>query len=76
MHRLQNVIDNLVSQDQVGYIKGRHLGENCRKIIDIFEYTENIKDPGFILFLDFEKAFDFHIKRIPIPNIKEIQFWV
>jgi exonuclease III len=56
--RLQNVIDNLVNEDQVGYIKGRQLGENCRKIVDVFEYTEHLRDPGFILFLDFEKAFD------------------
>ena len=56
--RLQKVIPNLVSEDQVGYIKGRQLGENCRKIIDIFENTENKVDPGFALFLDFEKAFD------------------
>ena len=56
--RLQKVISNLVSEDQVGYIKGRQLGENCRKIIDIFESTENKVDPGLALFLDFEKAFD------------------
>ena len=26
--RLQKVIDTLVSEDQVGYIKGRQLGDN------------------------------------------------
>ena len=56
--RLQNVIDTLVSEDQVGYIKGRQLGDNCRKILDVFEFSEDLHDPGYVLFLDFEKAFD------------------
>ena len=56
--RLQGVLPKLVSEDQVAYIKGRQLGENCRKILDIFESTSTKIDPGFALFLDFEKAFD------------------
>ena len=57
-NRLQRVIPKLVSEDQVAYIKGRQLGENCRKILDVFELTSTKIDPGFALFLDFEKAFD------------------
>ena len=56
--RLQKVIDTLVSEDQVGHIKGRQLGDNCRKILDVFEFTEDLHDPGYVLFRDFEKAFD------------------
>ena len=56
--RLQHVLPNLISEDQVAYIKKRYIGENIRKIVDIFEFTHNQINPGIALFLDFEKAFD------------------
>ena len=56
--RLQKVLPNIISEDQTGYIKGRYIGENIRTILDLFEYTNNKIDPGIIMFLDFEKAFD------------------
>ena len=34
--RLQGVISELISHDQVGYIKGRSLAENIRLIEDVF----------------------------------------
>ena len=57
-NRLQKVIPSLVSEDQSGYIKGRYIGENIRLILDIIEYTNLKINPGIIIFLDFEKAFD------------------
>ena len=57
-NRLQNVITNIVSEDQTGYIKSRYIGENVRSIIDILEYTAYRQNPGLMIFLDFEKAFD------------------
>jgi hypothetical protein len=56
--RLQKVIDNLISNDQSAYIKGRFIGLNARIIADIFEYCENCNEDGILLFLDFQKAFD------------------
>ena len=53
--RLQNVIDTLVSEDQVGYIKGRQLGDNCRKILDVFEFSEDLHDPDMYYFLTSRK---------------------
>ena len=72
--RLQNVIGPLVSEDQVGYIKGRQLGEHCRKILDIFEYSEIIDDPGIALFLDFEKAFDTVSREFLYVVLKKFNF--
>ena len=56
--RLQTVITNLINPDQSGYIKGRFIGQNLRTIIDIIEHTNNENIKGFIIFLDFQKAFD------------------
>ena len=56
--RLQKVLPSIISNDQVGYIKGRYIGENLRTILDIFEFTTTKTNPGIAVFLDFEKAFD------------------
>ena len=56
--RLQEVLPKLVNTDQAGYIKGRYIGENVRIIEDIMTYTELKHLPGYIILIDFEKAFD------------------
>ena len=56
--RLQNVIGDIVSGDQTGCIKGRYIGENIRTVIDLLQYTSMKDIPGYMLLLDFEKAFD------------------
>ena len=56
--RLQKVISGLVNSDQVGYIKGRYIGENIRTIEDLMHYTSLKKIPGIFALVDFKKAFD------------------
>ena len=56
--RLQKVISQLVSPDQTGYIKGRYIGDNVRTMLDILELTNHQADPGIMVIIDFEKAFD------------------
>ena len=56
--RLKSVLDKLIHPDQTGFIAGRYFGENSRLIYDIMGYTEEEKIPGFLLLIDFEKAFD------------------
>ena len=57
-NRLQKVIGHLICEDQVGYIKGRYIGEAIRTIEDIILLTKEQNTPGFITLIDFEKAFD------------------
>ena len=56
--KMQKVILSLVHTDQVGYIKGRYIGENIRKIEDIINYTSLKNVPGTLALIDFQKAFD------------------
>ena len=56
--RLQSVIKKIISIEQTSYIKGRFIGENVRTLLDIIEYCDKMDDPGILLFLDFQKAFD------------------
>ena len=56
--RLQSVIGKIINRDQSGYIKGRFIGENIRTVIDILNYTSINDISGFLILIDFEKAFD------------------
>ena len=57
-NRLQKVISNIISNDQVGYVKGRYIGENIRTMLDILEITTQNDLTGLLVLIDFEKAFD------------------
>ena len=47
-----------VGCQQTGYMKGRFIGTNIRKMIDILEYLEKEDMAVLIISVDFEKAFD------------------
>ena len=57
-NRIQKVLPQLVSEDQVGYIKGRSGIYNARLIQDIIDYSNFNNIEGAVIFADFQKAFD------------------
>ena len=57
-NRIKTVLDSLIHGYQNGLISGRFIGENVKHIHDILFETKNQNLPGFILSVDFEKAFD------------------
>ena len=74
--KLQTVISDIVSNDQVGYIKGRFIGENVRIIEDIINFTTEKDINGLLVLIDFEKAFDtvewnFLFKSLQAYNFRE-----
>ena len=56
--RLKVVLENVVDNDQTGFLKGRSIAENISLINNVISYTESKNIPGLLLFVDFEKAFD------------------
>ena len=48
--KLQMVISDIVSNDQVGYIKGRFIGKNVRIIEDIINFTTEKRDKWIFSF--------------------------
>ena len=57
-HRLEDPLPKIISEDQTGFIKGRHSFANIRRLIDI-AYTKNtVVVPEAVISLDAEKAFD------------------
>ncbi len=57
-NRLKSGITQIISDTQSGFIQGRSIHNNIRLVLDLLEYNHLIEDEGFILFLDFFKAFD------------------
>jgi len=56
--RLEPVLPSIIHENQTGYVKGRYIGTNIRRMWDIIQETERTQTPGIALFVDFRKAFD------------------
>jgi len=56
--RLRTGLDHIISESQSGFMKGRHISNNIRLVLDLLDYSNLIQSDGLILFLDFYKAFD------------------
>lgn len=56
--RLKSGLKSLISVNQSGFIKDRHISNNIRLIMDLIDYRDILTGDPFILFLDFYKAFD------------------
>ena len=57
-NRIKTYLSQLISTTQTGFVSGRFIGENTRLIYDIIQYTEQHEIPGFLVLIDFKKAFD------------------
>jgi Reverse transcriptase (RNA-dependent DNA polymerase) len=52
------VLDRLIGLNQHIFLKGRNIMDNVIAANEIFHSVKNIKEPGLLLKLDFEKIFD------------------
>ena len=56
--RLEKVLPNLIHPNQNAFVKGRSIFDAIRTIDDIVDYTKRNSWSGFLIAIDFEKAFD------------------
>ena len=56
--RLEPILPDIIQYGQNAYVKGRSIFDAVRTIDDILEYTRHTKMSGFLVAIDFEKAFD------------------
>ena len=57
-NRIKKVLKTIIDNDQTGFIKGRYIGQNITKLLDIMDYTDNEHIPALLISIDYEKAFD------------------
>ena len=73
-HRLSSVIADVVSEDQVGFIKGRNSSKLIRLIDDTIDFMNNSNKPGILLALDYSRAFDSISKEYILWTFKKFGF--
>jgi hypothetical protein len=58
--KLKKVLPIIIHLDQTGFMRGRHIGDNIRNILEIIERVEeeDLSLSCIILSVDFEKSFD------------------
>ena len=56
--RLKGTLNEVISDCQTGFIKGRFISDSTRLIYDIMHASEMRNIPGLLMLIDFEKAFD------------------
>ena len=56
-NRIQTVIPEIINKDQVGFIKGRYIGENLLDLLAVIDYCKFENIPAMIVSLDIEKSF-------------------
>ena len=57
-NRLKPLLHKVIDKQQTGYVPGRFIGTNLRKLIDILLYLEKTEQTGLLLQLDYYKCFD------------------
>ena len=72
--RLNCVIDKLISEDQVGYLKGRSASSIIRTIDDTINYLNNTGKAGFLLAMDYSKAFDTISRKFMLESLQVFGF--
>ena len=56
--RLAKTLPTVIHHNQIAYVSGRFIGEGIKTIEGIIEYTKQMGLEGYLLSIDFEKAFD------------------
>ena len=74
--RLEKVLPFIINEDQYAYVKSRAIFDAVWSIDDIMEYTRISQIPGFMVAIDFEKAFEsitwnFLLKALKSFNLGE-----
>lgn len=72
--RLKLVLNSVIAETQSGFMPKRHITNNIRLVLDLLDYSDLTEDNGFILFLDFCKAFDTIEHGFILQSLEKIGF--
>ena len=52
------MLPDIIHENQTGYVNDRYIGETVQSIYNIMDFTAKENNPGLMLFIDFQMAFD------------------
>lgn len=65
-NRFKRCLDDIIASDQTGFMKGRNIASNTRKLLDIAAFADQNSLEAVIFRADFEKCFDkLEVKFLP-----------
>ena len=73
-NKIEKFLGGMIHSDQIGFLKARYIGEGVRKIEDILQHYETKNTEGYILQLDFRKAFDSIEWRYLFDTLRKFNF--
>lgn len=71
--RMRTQLNQIISDKQSGFFKGRSILNNICLIVDLIDYNQLIKEDGFILVLF--KVFD-RVKHSYVSHFRLIWIWI
>ena len=57
-NRIKPFLEKVIGPQQTGYVPGRYIGVNIRKLIDLLLFLEREEIQAVLIAVDFEKCFD------------------
>lgn len=73
-NRFTKLLPNIINNNQTGFVKGRHISDNIRTVSDILHYLKDNDQPGILINIDFEKAFDSLDWEFMLLTLKKFNF--
>ena len=56
--RIKATLDDIIHEDQSGFLQGRFIGDNIISLTSIINHVNTTKQAALLISFDFEKAFD------------------
>ena len=72
--RLSSVVNNIINEDQVGFLRGRNVSTLIRLIDDTVRFLDVKQKPGILFALDYKAAFDTISKEYIVWSFKRFNF--
>ena len=57
-NRLKGALQEIIDEDQKGFLSNRHIATNIRRVFNLIQYAESEDIPTVIISIDFQKCFD------------------
>lgn len=73
-NRFTKYLSQLIPENQTGFIKGRNIADNLRTLSDIIQYLKDMEEPGILINIDFQKAFDSLSWDFMVLTLKKFNF--